>query len=506
MYKISDTHPMKWQRLKHDILITVILVVTAMLLSSLLAEAFIDTMNVVMVYCLMVLIVARVTTGYVYGVVASIVGVLGVNYFFTYPYSALDFTKTGYPITFACMLGTSIVTSALTSRIKAQTERAQTREKNSEVLYEITKSLLCLREPEQIAQTSANYLDSFFECRAVIWLGDPTEGHAYYSSTLHLAQEDLSAATDAFVRGVETGRGTAFFPSAIGTYLPIMTQTPHGNVLGVSGLSREMTAFDEHLGGTLLNLITAQIAIALEYRHLERERQRAALEVETEKMRGNLLRAISHDLRTPLTGIYGASSALLEKGNLMAGEDCQSLLHDIQENAQWLIRMVENLLSVTRIGQSASNVSKTPEAAEEIIGAAVTNLRKSYPHAQIGVHAPDQLLMVPMDAILIQQVLINLIENAIKYANSNQPIQVAVEAHPCEAYFTVCDSGSGLPSDRISTIFEGGSVHSTVLGDSYRGMGIGLPICKTIVTAHGGRIGVTNRENGGCCFYFVLPL
>ncbi|MEG1773993.1 MAG: ATP-binding protein, partial [Oscillospiraceae bacterium] len=383
---------------------------------------------------------------------------------------------------------------------------ARQRVRQNQALYEVTNSMLCLRAPEQIAQTAADYLGHAFGGGVAICLGDPRVARWFFYVGAMPEEQDTDAARAAFDSCCETGAPTRLFDHAEGLYLPLATAQRHS--IGVVHLSDgSATDFDEELNMVFVRLMVSQIAIALEYRRLEREQQQAAIEAETEKMRGNLLRAISHDLRTPLTGIYGSSSVMLEQGSLLGEEKCKQFLLDIRETAQWLIRMVENLLSVTRIGQGASNrLVKAPEAAEEIIGAAIANLRKSYPTAKIKVQAPEQLLMVPMDGTLIQQVLINLTENAIKYAGSPEPIEVSLQQCGGMAVFTVTDHGRGIPADRIGSAFEGKPVSNADRGDSYRGMGIGLPICKTIINAHGGVISALNLKEGGCRFSFTLPL
>jgi two-component system sensor histidine kinase KdpD len=494
------------RKMEYDLLRTAGLIGLATAISSLLAESLIDPTNVVMVYYLMVVVVSSITTGYLYGSLASVAGVMGINYFFTYPYSALNFSITKYPVTFASMLIASLVISTLTSRIKEQRLEARDREKQSEALYRITRRILGLRSHEEIAQMVVSYLAELFRCGAVVYLGDPGKGIYFAAGEPALEQRRLEPATarEAFFRGKESNGITEEGRGVWTTYLPIVGDE---GVLGVAGLVSNKELADEQRSRPLLRLIVAQLAIALDYRRMESEREAAAVEAQTEKMRGNLLRAISHDLRTPLTSIYGASSALIENGEIIDPGERRKMLENVRENAQWLIRMVENLLSVTRIGQNASQLVKTPEAAEEIIGAAVANLRKSFPDAKIEVGVPGELLMVPMDATLIQQVIINLAENAVKYAQSERPIGIFLSRSGNDALFEVQDHGRGIPPQQIGQAFDGGlSEQRSSSGDAYRGMGIGLPICKTIVTAHGGKIGVNNRPEGGSRFYFTLPL
>lgn len=235
------------------------------------------------------------------------------------------------------------------------------------------------------------------------------------------------------------------------------------------------------------------------------ERDKLLMEAEKETMRANLLRAISHDLRTPLTGIIGASSAYLDNENTMAEEERSHLVSNIREDANWLLNMVENLLSVTRIRDTGAHVTKQLEPLEEVVSEALQRFRKRLPNATVHVSVPDDLIMVPMDATLIEQVIINLLENAVYHSNSTEPINLIVSVEDGYASFKVSDQGVGLPADRISTLFDGYTSLPNSSYDSHKGMGIGLSICKTIVVAHNGTIFVSNKEHGAV-FTFTLPL
>ncbi len=237
-----------------------------------------------------------------------------------------------------------------------------------------------------------------------------------------------------------------------------------------------------------------------------RERDHARIEAETEKLRSNLLRAISHDLRTPLTSISGASAALLDNDEKTIDKEARrALLTDIHDNSQWLIRMVENLLSVTRIQDGTASVHKTPEMAEEILAQAVTQIRRRFPAQQLSISAPREALLVPMDGTLIEQVLINLIENAIYHSGSDEVIEVQVKKKNARAVFSVRDHGKGIDGAKIRSLFHG-HLDPASTGDRNRGMGIGLSICAAIVYAHEGEIDARNASNGGAMFFFTLPL
>ena len=261
----------------------------------------------------------------------------------------------------------------------------------------------------------------------------------------------------------------------------------------------------------LCMLATALITSAATSRMKEQsrilnEREKLLMEAEKEKMRANLLRAVSHDLRTPLTSIIGTSSAYLENNKTLSCEEKAHMIQNIQEDANWLLNMVENLLSVTRIreGGAHSQVSKSPEPLEEVVSEAVLRFRKRLPAAKVNVQIPDDFVMIPMDATLIEQVLINLLENAYYHGDPEKPIRLSAFLQNSSAFFQVSDEGPGIPQELLPAIFDG-SAASFQSSDSRKGMGIGLSICKTIISAHGGMIQAGNLSNGAC-FTFSLPL
>ena len=228
-------------------------------------------------------------------------------------------------------------------------------------------------------------------------------------------------------------------------------------------------------------------------------------EAEREKIHSNLLRAVSHDIRTPLTGLVGATNVLLEQDDTLTPQQRRELLKNANEEAQWLIHIVENLLSITRIGAGEdAQVTKTPEAAEEVIEGAVGKFRRQYPQIDVRVELPEEFFLVPMDPLLIQQVMTNLLENAAVHGVTTTRVVVSLEKRGKWARFTVCDNGRGIPEGRLHNLFDG--TQSAQKGDSTRSMGIGLSVCKTVVAAHCGKIKGENIKGGGARFTVDLPL
>ena len=227
-------------------------------------------------------------------------------------------------------------------------------------------------------------------------------------------------------------------------------------------------------------------------------------EAEKEKMYADLLRAVSHDIRTPLTGIVGATNVLLEQDVELTKDQRLQLLRSTNEDAQWLIRIVENLLSITRINAEEARVKKAPEAAEEVIGSAVAKTHKHYPDVDVRVSVPDELMLVPMDPLLIEQVLVNLMENAVIHGGTSR-IDITLTQQGENAVFTVADNGKGIPLHLLGKLFDG-AARSDRTSDGKRSMGIGLSVCRTVVQAHGGTIRGDNKREGGACFTVTLPM
>lgn len=493
-----------------DTLKTIGVLITVTILSMILRRFEFGDQNVVMFYILSVLFISRITMGYVYGVLASALSVLTFNFFFTLPYFSFDFVQSGHYVTFIFMLIVALITSTSTFRIKTQAQLAVERERRTEVLYEINKKLLSTRGLENIVNLTNEYIIKLFDRSAIFYT---KYSDKQTSSTLMQFKNDsdasfmLSDSERAVVDWVfghqkEAGAGTDSFKGAGAFYMPILSQ---GNVLGVIGLSCAKERLIQN-NRSFLKMIVSQVAMALERQYLSDEQQRILIESEKEKMRSNLLRAISHDLRTPLTGILGASSVILENGESLDRQTHDILVANIKEDSQWLIRMVENLLSVTRIKEGTMNVAKKPEAAEEIIAGAIRRMRKRFPKSKITARVPDELLLVPMDGTLIEQVLINLLENAIKHSPADSVIEVEVRSNGEEAVFEVMDHGEGIAEKDFPYLFESYVQNGKRSSDSSRGMGIGLSICKSIIKAHSGKMEAANQDAGGAIFWFTLPI
>ncbi len=495
---------LSWQDAAKTLLITAL----ASALSYALFALDIGDQNVIMVYILAVLIVSRVTKGYLYGVISSVLNVLTFNFLFTDPYFSFHAIQTGYPVTFIIMLLVALITSTLTGRIKKQARLAAERERRTEILYEINKKLLVTRGLDSIVAVSNEYLVKLFDRSVIFYTVDdekePGTVTAKEGETAGLlsSPDERAVARWVFVNQKQAGSGTDTLMGAGAFYIPLVSQ---GRTLGVLGLSCEHGKLSQH-SRFFLQMIASQIAMALERQNLSDEQREIIVESEKEKMRSNLLRAISHDLRTPLTGIHGTCSTILDNDEHIDRTTRNEMLTHIRNDSSWLIRMVENLLTITRISdESGGRLEKTPEAVEEILSEAISRIQSRFPARRIEARVPDELIVVSMDGMLIEQVLINLIENALKHSPPDALVEADAEVTDRNLWFHITDHGAGIEKEDLPHLFDGYFKSGRPDADSSRGIGIGLSICKSIIEAHGGSITAANAESGGARFSFCIP-
>jgi len=462
--------------------------------------------NIVLVYLLAVLLTACFSKGYLLGVTASITATVAFNYFFTEPYYTLSVNDPSYIITFIIMTITALIASTLTSRVKQSALAAREKEKEAKALYNLTNFLTDAKDIHDIASIIIKAINECFECKAACLCFD--ENGMPENSFIQQATYDKQVRRE--IQNVNEIRHqieelrTAY---DVGTEFwdwPIYGQE---SILGVIRIPKGNAELMDEVQTRLLRSILESTALAMDRFHSAEQQIKSHEEAVSQRYRGNLLRAISHDLRTPLSGIIGTSEILM--GMTEQSDPRYSLADGIHKDADWLHSLVENILSLTRLQDGKLIISKQPEAAEEIVGGAIAHIAKRSPQYEITVHVPDELFLVPMDAKLIEQVLINLLDNAIKDTPLEKEINISVTEDKVShnAVFSVRDRGKGINTTDLSAIFQAFYTSRAKLADAQRGIGLGLTICEAIVKAHGGNIEAHNRTDGqGAEFIFTLPL
>lgn len=464
----------------------------ATIVTELMKYIHVGDQNLMLVYIFFILLVARTTSGYFWSALSSILSVLSFNWFFVAPLYSLTVYKQGYPITLFIMFVVALMISNLMVRLKKQAESAMEKEHQMEILYELNKQYVLAESRQQILDISATYLSRLLEREVIIFdrQAKLESNHRVDQRPSLLDTKDEAAVAFWSAKNQkEAGNGTDTLIGAKGFYLPIVAS---GKTLAVLGIERNAGLELENDQLNYLKLVLTQIAVILEQTELKDEKEQVELENEREKVRSNLLRAVSHDLRTPLTVISGIAETL-GAGNELKEETRKKLLSDIQEESQWLIRMVENLLSITRINMDTMKVTKTAEPVEEIIEAVYKHLKKVYPEGQVAVQLPDDVIFIQADPILIEQALFNLVENAFRHGEKEQPVKLTVYQEQGQTVFEIENHGE-IPLKQFQKIQSNLSSANEVSVDSKNGLGIGLSIVKTIIHAHNGKMTIDVKE------------
>lgn len=508
----SNGESSKAREIFRNVVATLIIMTAATLLSFFFRFVDFHESNIIMAFILGVLFVAKQTEGHMFGIMASVIGVLTFNFFFTEPYYTFNVYRPDYPVTFVIMLIVAIVTSTLTSRIKRELKSASLREKRTQTLYQINKMLIKVRSISQIIEVGGRGIAKMVNRSVIIYsaissdnLGEP---YIYaFNNDERVAvlnsYNEKQVAAETIKSGKTTGAGTDLFGSSIACYIPVKGQSGVLGVIGVSCFNRNVLSSEQK---SLLEAVASQVALAIERERLWEKQQKAKLDMERERLRGNLLRAISHDLRTPLAGILGATATILDNGDLIDPKVTRELLQNVYEDAGWLIHAVENILSITRIDEGKMEIKKNLEAVEEIVAEAVSRVRKLAGTRKIKVKIPEELILLPMDGMLIEQVLVNLIDNAIKHTPDGTAIEVQAQLGTERMIFEVSDNGNGIPKESLTAIFDRFYTSTAANSGGRQGTGLGLAICKSIITAHGGEIKAFNNASGGATFQFSLPV
>lgn len=475
--------------------------ICATLITEVMKFLHVGDQNLMLVYILFVLLIARATSGYVWSAISSIISVLAFNWFFVEPLYSLTVYKQGYPITLLIMFAVALMVSNLMVRLKKQAQTAIAKEKQMEILYELSKKFILTENRAQILAISTTYLSRLLDREIAIFdaKGQVEHVHCVAEQTSVLSEKaEVAVAYWTAKNQKEAGHKTDTLIGAKGYYLPILTRGNTLAVLGIKTIDEPPLTNDQF---NYIKLVLAQIAIVLEQNELKQEKNAIQIENAQEKVRSNLLRSVSHDLRTPLTVISGIAQ-MLEQDNKLNSEMQKRFLQDIQVEAQWLIRMVENLLSITRIDSATMDVEKTAEPVEEIMEAVYQHIKKVYPKAQLNIDLPEEMLFVQVDPILIEQALFNLVENALRHGQPQEPIRISIYQDLDQTVFEIENKGE-VPFKQFQKLQANLTQTYEVPVDSKNGLGIGLSIVKTIVHAHHGHINMTVK-NGKTCVQIFL--
>ena len=492
-----------------DILITVLILAIATILGlSFYSFGFTDS-NIITVYILGVLLTSLFTKGYTCGIIGSLVSVMLFNFFFTEPRLTFHAYDSGYPVTFAIMLVASVITGTLASKLKSHAKLSAQAAFRTKVLLDTNQLLQKAQNDEDIINITATQIMKLLNRSVVMYSvkdGKLTKGSLYSSQSDNL--EDLFTTTErntaewVYLNKHRAGASTNVYSKAKCVYFSIRI---NNNIYGVIGIRIKGKPLDAFENSILLSIL-GECALAMDNRRNAKEKEQTAVLAKNEQLRANLLRAISHDLRTPLTSISGNAGNLLSNKDKLDEDTKMQIYTDIFDDSEWLISLVENLLSVTRIEEGRMNFNKSIELVDEITEEALRHIgRKSTEH-KISVIHKDELLLANVDAKLIVQVLINLIDNAIKYTPVGSEIKVITEKKNGYASISVIDNGNGIPDNIKPHVFEMFYTGDNRIADSRRSLGLGLALCKSIIGAHGGELTLTDNQPQGCNFTFTLPL
>ncbi len=456
--------------------------------------------NLVMIYLLAVVLISS-KFGRGPAVVASIASVCIFDFFCIEPYLTFAVSDSQYLLTFGVMLTTALVISNLTATAQEQAERATKKEHQTALLYSFSRELADVPSLNALAEMGHRHISQLIETNAEVIIADPAKES--FSSTLSnknsLAQSDRDLIEKAF----NEAKDNEFRVTTSSKVIPLKGSSSAARVLGVVFIQQSLAKCEKEQLETLEAFIN-QLATACERTRLSAENEQARVQVKSEQLRSSLLSSISHDLRTPLATITGAASGIMEAGSDVKLTECRELATEIFNESRRLNRLVGNLLDMTRVESGALEIHKEPQPVDEIIGSAISYFAEQLESRTVDTEIPDDLPMISGDAVLIQQLLINLLENVFKYTPADSPLLFKATCDADFATIELSDRGPGIPEELQNQIFQKFVRATNKTGAS--GAGLGLAICQGIVEAHGGKLGVKTREGGGAIFWFTLPV
>ena len=467
--------------------------------------------NIIMVYLLGVLLTSTFTSGYTCGVLSAFLSVLLFNYFLTEPRLSLAAYGSKYPITFAVMFASALLTCTLATKLKAHAQLSARDAYRTKLLFDMNRQLQKAETPEEVYRMTATQIQKLMQRDVLIY---PAQGNALLdgniypadgSSPYSIPDTDLEQNVVQWVwqNRKRAGATTQNFPKAKRLYLAIRTGQ---QIYGVVGIPMEKQTQPDAFTSSILFSILGECALALESLHNAEEKEKAAVLAKNEQLRANLLRSISHDLRTPLTSISGNADTLLHSYNMLDEQTRKQVFTDIYDDAQWLTGLVENLLSITKITDGSVKLHLSDQVIDDIVSEALRHIDRRSAEHHITVDCGDEPLLVRVDAGLIMQVLINLVNNAVKYTPPGSNIRITAIQQEKVAEICVSDDGPGIPDERKELVFKMFFTGSNLIADSRRSLGLGLTLCQAIIHAHHNEMTLKDNLPHGCIFSFTLPL
>ena len=469
--------------------------------ASFAAFPFFGLPNLVMIYLLGVLATAaRGKRGP--AAMASALSVLCFDFFFVPPRFNLSVSDAQYFLTFAVMFVVAMLISHLTIRLREEAEGARRGQRRTALIHSFTQQLAGTRGLENVLRVAAAHLADVFDGAVAVLLpeaGGRLAVKAAAGGSRDPEDKELGVAQWVYDRWQAAGLGTPSLPGEEALYVPLQGAEGTVGVLSVRPRNRGSLLAPEQR--QLLDSFAHQIGLALEVSRLEESARRSEVEAEAERMRSSLLSSVSHDFRTPLAAVLGSAEALLGKKSVREDPSSHELLENIRSEAERLSRLVRNLLEATRLESGTVVLRKEPVLVEEIVGSALERVEKSLGSRRVDVSIPEDLPAVPADEALLEQVLVNLLENAARHTPPSASVEVSARVEGGSVQVTVADRGPGLKEEDLPRVFE--KFHRDA---SSPGAGLGLAICRAVVKVHGGDIRAGNRPGGGAIFSFSLPL
>ena len=467
--------------------------------------------NIIMVYLLGVLLTSAFTRGYICGVLSAFLSVILFNYFLTEPRLSLVAYGSKYPITFAVMLAAALLTGTLAAKLKVHAQLSARDAYRTKLFFDMNRQLQKAETPEEVYRMTAMQIQKLMQRDVLICPAQggalldeiiyPVDGRNPYS--ISDADGEQNVIQWVWQNRKRAGATTHNFPKAKWLYLAIRTGQ---QVFGVVGILMDKQTQPDAFTSSVLFSILGECALALESLHNAAEKEKAAVLAKNEQLRANLLRSISHDLRTPLTSISGNADTLLHSYNALDEQTRKQIFTDIYDDAQWLTGLVENLLSITKISDGSVKLRLSDQVVDDIVSEAFRHIDRRSTEHHIEVDCGDVPLLVRVDAGLIVQVLINLVNNAVKYTPTGSNIRITVIPRENMAEICVSDNGPGISDELKERVFEMFFTGSNPIGDSRRSLGLGLTLCQTIIHAHNGEMTLKDNSPHGCIFSFTVPL